>query len=78
YNRRFAAFWQGTGVRITEGTSLGEVKRMALRAGLIVDTDAAADGHLLHQLRDQRWMQVSERPTREGGLVIMYTDITDL
>ena len=23
-------------------------------------------------------MQVSERPTREGGLVIMYTDITDL
>tara|TARA_B100001059_G_scaffold37112_2_gene30054 strand:+ start:19940 stop:22564 length:2625 start_codon:yes stop_codon:yes gene_type:complete len=78
FNSRFAAFWQGTGVCVTEGTSLNEVKRLALTTGLVVETDAAADGQLLHQLRDQRWMQVSERPTREGGLVIMYTDITDL
>jgi len=77
FNSRFAAFWQGTGVRVTEGTTLGETKRLALATGLIVETDSA-DGNLLHQLRDQRWMQVSERPTREGGLVIMYTDITDL
>ncbi len=78
FNSRFAAFWQGTRARVVEGTTLSEVKRLATSTGLVVDIEAGADGHLLYQLRDQRWVQVSERPTREGGLVIMYTDITDL
>ncbi|PKM23657.1 MAG: hybrid sensor histidine kinase/response regulator, partial [Gammaproteobacteria bacterium HGW-Gammaproteobacteria-12] len=32
----------------------------------------------LFRLQDGRWVQVSERPTREGGLVILYTDITEV
>ncbi|MGH8355340.1 MAG: NahK/ErcS family hybrid sensor histidine kinase/response regulator, partial [Pseudomonas sp.] len=31
-----------------------------------------------YRLHVGRWLQVSERPTREGGLVILYTDITEL
>lgn len=30
------------------------------------------------QLRDERWVQISERPTKDGGLVAVGTDITPL
>jgi PAS domain S-box-containing protein len=30
------------------------------------------------RLRDGRWIQVSERPTADGGVVGLYTDITEL
>lgn len=78
FNSRFAAFWKGTRAEVTAGTSLSEIKRLAVSTGLVTEVDAAADGHVLYQLRGQRWVQVSERLTSEGGLVIMYTDITDL
>lgn len=78
FNSRFAAFWEGTQARVAQGTSLDDIKRLAMSTGLVTEVDAGADGHMLYRLRDQRWVQVSERPTREGGLVIMYTDITDL
>tara|TARA_R110000796_G_scaffold252568_2_gene387921 strand:+ start:15611 stop:18214 length:2604 start_codon:yes stop_codon:yes gene_type:complete len=78
FNSRFAAFWKGTLAGVKAGTSLAEIKRLAVSTGLVTEVDAAADGHVLYQLRGQRWVQVSERLTSEGGLVIMYTDITDL
>ncbi len=31
-----------------------------------------------HQLNDGRWLQISERRTGEGGIVGVYTDITEL
>jgi two-component system, sensor histidine kinase len=78
FNSRFGAFWEGTEARVIQGSTLAQVKQLAVSTGLVTEVDAGADGHLLYRLRDQRWVQVSERPTREGGLVIMYTDITDL
>jgi two-component system, sensor histidine kinase len=78
FNSRFAAFWRDTPARVTAGTSLTEIKQLAVSTGLVTEMDAAADGQRLYQLRGERWVQVSERLTSEGGLVIMYTDITDL
>ena len=36
------------------------------------------DGYFEQQLGDGRWIQVSERRTRDGGIVSFQTDITDL
>lgn len=78
FNSHYARFWQGTRARVREGVRLDELKRLATATGLVMDMEAGADGHMLYRMRNKRWVQVSERPTREGGLVIIYTDITDL
>src|SRR3990167_8839041 len=67
FNSRFKSFWAHSRARINAGT------------GLAVEEQRGKDGeHMLYRLRDGRWVQVSERPTREGGLVILYTDITEV
>ncbi len=79
FNSRFKALWAGSRVRICAGLRLAEIKRLSRSTGLVVEEQRGnRDEHLLYRLRDGRWVQVSERPTREGGLVILYTDITEV
>ncbi|GLK92124.1 hybrid sensor histidine kinase/response regulator [Pseudomonas turukhanskensis] len=79
FNSRFKSFWARSRVRIGSGTRLAEIKRLAQSTGLIVEElSRSGDDHTLYRLHNGRWMQVSERPTREGGLVILYTDITEV
>ncbi|WPC06537.1 hybrid sensor histidine kinase/response regulator NahK/ErcS' [Pseudomonas benzenivorans] len=79
FNSRFKALWAGSRVRIGSGLRLAEIKRLSRSTGLVVEEQRGhRDEHLLYRLRDGRWVQVSERPTREGGLVILYTDITEV
>ena len=78
FNSRFKSFWANSRARIISGTRLSEIKRLAESTGLIVEEQRSDNEHSLYRLQDGRWVQVSERPTREGGLVILYTDITDL
>ena len=79
FNSRFKEFWSRTRARIAAGTRLSEIKRLAESTGLIVEEHRGrGDGHTVFRLMNGRWVQVSERPTREGGLVILYTDITEL
>ena len=52
---------------------------MAESTGLIVEEHRGkGDEPTVYRLNNGRWVQVSERPTREGGLVILYTDITEV
>jgi PAS domain S-box-containing protein len=78
FNSRFKSFWAHTRARIGSGTRLSEIRRLAESTGLIVEEHRGSDDNLLYRLHDGRWVQVSERPTREGGLVILYTDITEV
>lgn len=79
FNSRFKSFWAGTRARIGSGTRLSEIKRLSKSTGLVVEEQRGnRDEHMLYRLRDGRWVQVSERPTREGGMVILYTDITEV
>src|SRR5439155_26767047 len=39
---------------------------------------AGPQGPSVHALSDGRWMQVNEKRTGEGGIVSIYTDISDL
>lgn len=79
FNSRFKAFWANSRVRIIGGMRLAEVKRLMASTGLFIEEPRhSADEHLLYRLNDGRWLQVSERPTREGGRVILFTDITEV
>ncbi|WP_090349521.1 hybrid sensor histidine kinase/response regulator NahK/ErcS' [Pseudomonas oryzae] len=78
-NRRFRALWGDMHSRIRRGMRLTEMRRLAISSGLVVETHGGADQQRpIYRLHDGRWVQVSERPTREGGLVILYIDITEV
>lgn len=79
FNRRFQALCGDLHGRIRRGLRLSDFKRLALGSGLLVEEHGGANPErTLYRLADGRWVQVSERPTREGGLVILYTDITEV
>ncbi|WP_178120635.1 hybrid sensor histidine kinase/response regulator NahK/ErcS' [Pseudomonas sp. PB101] len=79
FNSRFKAFWRNSRVRINAGMRLTEVKRLMMNNGLFTEEPwGHADENLLYRLQNGRWLQVSERPTQEGGRVILFTDITDV
>ncbi len=79
FNSRFKAFWAHSRVRIMAGMRLGEVKRLMTANGLFSEENRGQDDeHVLYRLQNGRWLQVSERPTQEGGRVILFTDITDV
>ena len=79
FNSRFRDYWQGTGTRIEQGITIQDVRRLALERGVIAEEHVGqGDEATLYRLSDGRWVQMSERHTGDGGLVILYTDITDL
>ena len=47
-----------------------------MRSGKLFGFPPPASGALDFRLRDSRWMQVSERRTKDGATVTIYTDIT--
>jgi len=79
-NSRFRSYWRYAGMSPPEpGTSIADVKQQALTSGLIVEEHTNPDSRgVVFLLSNNRWVQMTERPTREGGLVVLYSDITDV
>ncbi|AZT85205.1 PAS domain S-box protein [Marinobacter sp. NP-4(2019)] len=79
-NSRFRSYWRHAGVEVPEsGTTIADVKRQAVSSGLIVEEHSHPDSEgVVFLLANDRWVQMTERPTREGGLVVLYSDITDV
>ncbi|MDO6564577.1 NahK/ErcS family hybrid sensor histidine kinase/response regulator [Amphritea sp. 1_MG-2023] len=79
YNSKFESVWAATGVSIAQGLGIEDIRRLADQHGLIeAEFRGETDNSVFYRLHDGRWFQVSERPTLDGGLVILYTDITEL
>nr|WP_297398600.1 NahK/ErcS family hybrid sensor histidine kinase/response regulator [uncultured Marinobacter sp.] len=79
-NSRFRSYWRQAGVAVpAPGTSITDVRARALSSGLIVEEQSHPDAEgSIFLLSNDRWVQMTERPTREGGLVVLYSDITDV
>jgi len=76
-NSNFANFWSNSGLPITEGANLKDLKDLAKTRGLIRRASPGdAYASPVYQLSDDRWFQLNERRTSEGGWVMIYTDIT--
>lgn len=79
YNRHFENIWTSVGYKLRSGDYLTELDRIATESGLIAQTYPATDNSAkVYLLSDGRWIQMSERATAEGGLVLLYTDISEL
>mgnify|MGYP006290226711 FL=1 len=85
-NSHFYEFWSGTGATIVAGeTKLTDLVPMSIRYGIFEprmsppERTAHAPGggkDSVFRLKNGRWLQMSERPTSDGGLAVVYTDIT--
>lgn len=76
-NSNFANFWSESGLPIKEGANLKDLKELAKTRG-IIRSASPGDGFAspVYQLSDDRWFQLNEHRTSEGGWVMLYTDIT--
>ncbi|NWO07707.1 MAG: PAS domain-containing protein [Alteromonadaceae bacterium] len=79
-NSRFQSYWLHAGVNPPEaGASIEEVKAQAIACGLVLEEHSHEDvEEAVFLLSNGRWVQMTERATREGGLVVLYSDITDV
>ncbi|MDB5408506.1 MAG: hybrid sensor histidine kinase/response regulator [Rhodospirillales bacterium] len=92
FNPRYLTFWPGISDLIRVGMSFTEIVVLAAQRKAVVDAYRDPDdwirrrlaqhndpqGPSVHALSDGRWMQVNEKRTTDGGIVCIYTDITDL
>jgi PAS domain S-box-containing protein len=92
FNAHYLTFWPGMSDQIVAGMTFEEIVRLAVERKAVIDAyrspeawmrrrlrqHADPQGPSVHALSDGRWMQVDERRTLEGGIVCVYTDITDL
>lgn len=87
-NSRFYDFWKNTNARIEVGeTRLADLVPMSMEYGIFdpvrtpVVRATARGGKIkdsVFRLSTGNWMQMSERPTSDGGLAVVYTDITQI
>jgi len=93
-NQKYRELWPGLGDIVQPGMPFVALVHHAQELGLFDETDggsaeAAMTRRLQHhrqlkekmfvvKLANQRWLQISERRTDDGGTVAIYTDITDV
>lgn len=91
-NSKFWEFWGDHRDEVPYGTCFEDMARVFVRQYLVPDdVDAPVDwlkerlnrhrnpkNSFVIQLKDGRWLKINERPTKDGGMVGIYTDITDI
>src|SRR3954452_15221067 len=91
-NDRYRELYPGVADMVVPGTPFAAIARAAAERGLVRDVAGRTEawlerrlalhpeppGPLLHAQSDGRWIQVSERRTRDGGTVAVFTDVTGL
>ncbi|HEY0269355.1 MAG TPA: NahK/ErcS family hybrid sensor histidine kinase/response regulator [Sphingomonas sp.] len=92
HNDTYLGLWPKVADRIRPGLTFAEIATMVSDSGnslgarvaperwvseRVAQHRVAAGGHV-HVLADGRWIQVNELRTSEGGIVGVYTDITDV
>jgi PAS domain S-box-containing protein len=91
-NSRFRNFYPDVADIVQPGTPFADILRESIERGVLADAAGSPDDwinarlerHLdpgdphEHQLNDGRWLRISERKTHDGGVVGIYTDISEL
>lgn len=91
-NQTYLGFWSSIADRIVPGMTFTEIAEMMGRDGVARGALTAPDrwvserlaqfqvlgGSHVQPLPDGRWIQINELRTSEGGIVGVYTDITDV
>ena len=89
-NSRFRALYPAVEDKVQPGTPFVELLRAAVARGVIAGAHDDAEGWIRarlerhrdpgapyeYRLGDERWIQISEHKTAEGGIIGIYTDVT--
>ncbi|WP_206240559.1 hybrid sensor histidine kinase/response regulator [Novosphingobium terrae] len=92
FNEAYLGFWPDLSPHMREGMEFSEIAHLAAQherpLGAVVAPDrwvserlakhGIADGGHVQALSDGRWVQINELRTSEGGIVGIYTDITEV
>jgi two-component system, sensor histidine kinase len=92
FNEAYLAFWPELSPHMREGMEFTEIAQLAVKherplgAALAPDRwvserlarHGIANGGHVQALSDGRWVQINELRTSEGGIVGIYTDITEV
>ncbi len=87
-NERYRQMYAKIGFDICAGSSFTEIAEHVAKAGIVEGADAAwaerrisqhrqPEGPFEQRRSDGTWMKISERPTEAGGIVGVFTDITE-
>lgn len=92
-NQKYRELWPGLGDIVQPGMPFVALVHHAQELGLFDEADGSAEAAMTRRLQhhrqlkekmfvvrlaNQRWLQISERRTDDGGTVAIYTDITDV
>jgi signal transduction histidine kinase len=90
-NQRFRETYREIGDRLAPGLAYADVKRLGAERGLFPEAENEIDEWVARSMGERqrftpheqrlsgnRWIMVSNRPTRDGGFVGVRTDITEL
>ncbi len=79
FNDKFRHIWNDVKVEIQTGITIQDIWDLGHESGLIAETFSDTDSDSkVFRLSNRKWFQMSQRPTMDGGLVVLYTDITAL
>lgn len=78
FNDKFQSIWNDVGVKIQTGITIQDISHLAHETGLIAESYDEGGESKVFRLSSGKWFQMNDRPTLDGGLVVLYTDITDL
>lgn len=91
FNEAYLGFWPEIADQVREGMSFDQIAKLAAShhqpRGVLMGRDrwvsdrlarhSVANGGHVQALADGRWVQINELRTSEGGIVGIYTDITE-
>ncbi len=90
-NGVYKEYFSEVGDKVTPGTAWKDFFRAGIERGVFEIEAESADAELertqairqsgrslVRQFRGERWLQISHHPTVDGGLVAIYSDITEL
>lgn len=78
-NNNFKQLWQSTELSSLEGDNYYELKALGKLKGIILSvTPNSDDNNSVYHLSNNRWYQLNEKRIQDGGMVLLFTDITHI
>ncbi len=78
-NLNFKRFWQNSELMPDVGSNFYAMKTLGKLKGIILSVTPNSDHtNSVYHLNNDRWYQLNERRTQEGGMVLLFTDITHI
>lgn len=78
-NNHFKRLWKNTELSSLVGSNYYELKALGKLKGIILSVTPNSDeNNAVYHLNNNRWYQLNEKRIQDGGMVLLFTDITHI